>query len=159
MTNLQTSPFKCAKRTSKSVLQNHQHAKANSNSLFTIPAYSATIKQLCTICKALATLHRPTTKRLTPSSTHWQALKPRNLHHALDLCVNYANAHHNLSTAAIARLMGVKKHQLHHWLRHADMPMHQLKNFEQACGHPYVSRWLIESTDQTVTNPTAGTQP
>lgn len=104
-------------------------------------------------------LHRPTTKRLTPSSTHWTALKPRNLHHALDLCVNYANAHHNLSTAAIARLMGVKKHQLHHWLRHADMPMHQLINFEQACGYHYVSRWLIENSGQTVADPTAGGQP
>jgi len=82
---------------------------------------------------------------------NWKREQPRDIRHAMDLCLEYAKEKHNLSADNVADLMSeVNKWTLYKWIEAGSMPVRKVKAFEHACGIDYLSRWLAMSGNKLV---------
>jgi hypothetical protein len=82
---------------------------------------------------------------------NWKRVQPRDLRHAMDLCLEFAKERHNRSADHIADLMGeVNKWTLYKWIEAGSMPVRLVKAFEHACGIDFLSRWLAMSGNKLV---------
>lgn len=77
---------------------------------------------------------------------NWKLVRPNNLPHAMDLCLQHAREHHNRSVDNVADLMGLpNKWRLYKWVEEANLPSNLLRGFEHACGCDFVTRYLAHS--------------
>lgn len=82
---------------------------------------------------------------------NWAAIRPRNLTHAMELCMEHALAKYNRSTEGVCALAGVNSiNTFYKYLATGGLPARLIKPFENACGIDYVSRWLVESSGKMV---------
>jgi hypothetical protein len=82
---------------------------------------------------------------------NWKRAQPRDLRHAMDLCLDYARERYNRSVDNIADLMGeVNRYTLYKWIEAGSMPVRKVKAFEHACGIDFLSRWLAMSGNKLV---------
>jgi hypothetical protein len=82
---------------------------------------------------------------------NWKRIQPRDLRHAMDLCLEYARERYNRSVDNIADLMGeVNRYTLYKWIEAGSMPVRKVKAFKHACGIDFLSRWLAMSGNKLV---------
>jgi hypothetical protein len=72
---------------------------------------------------------------------NWKRAQPRDLRHAMDLCLEYARERFNRSVDNVADLK---------WIEAGSMPVRKVKAFEHACGIDFLSRWLAMSGNKLV---------
>jgi hypothetical protein len=78
-------------------------------------------------------------------------MQPRDLRHAMELCIDYARERHNRSVDHVAELMSeVNKWTLYKWLEGGNMPARKIPAFEHACGIDFVSRWFASRGNRVV---------
>ncbi len=76
----------------------------------------------------------------------WKKMHPRNIQHAMELCLLHAREKKNLSVERVADRMGIASHwTLYKWMESGKMPAVSIRSFEHACGIDFVTRYIAAS--------------
>lgn len=77
----------------------------------------------------------------------WSKINPKNMCHAIELCVKYAQDKRNLSVERIADLMGLECHRtLYKWIAEGRIPAIKILAFEHACGIHFITQYQAHSS-------------
>lgn len=64
----------------------------------------------------------------------------------MELCLKYAQEHHNRGVERVAELMGMPSHwTLYKWIEEGGIPARMIRPFEYACGATYLTNYVAAS--------------
>ena len=87
----------------------------------------------------------------------WKSVRPTDLRHAMELCLEHARQKHNRSIDRVADLMGVaSKWTLYKWMESGKLPAIYIRPFEHACGINFVTQWVAHSDHKLLIDIPAG---
>ncbi len=81
---------------------------------------------------------------------NWKRARPRDLHHAFELSIEYARVVNRRKVPELAELMGETSSTLYKWTSNCRMPAVLIPVFENACGCDFVSRYLASTRHRLV---------
>lgn len=80
------------------------------------------------------------------SRRDWKRVRPRDLRHAMELCLEHARDVRRMTVDRVADHMGLaSKWTLYKWLESGRLPAVLIRPFEAACGATYVTQYVATS--------------
>ncbi len=86
----------------------------------------------------------------------WKPVQPRDMQHAIRLCLDYALHKHNRSVARVAELIGTTEWSIYKWMSEGSMPSVRIRPFEFACDATFVTQYIATSAQKLIIDIPAG---
>ncbi len=86
----------------------------------------------------------------------WKPVQPRDMQHAIRLCLDYAQHKHNRSVARVAELIGTTEWSIYKWMSEGSMPSQRIRPFEFACDATFVTQYIATSAQKLIIDIPAG---
>lgn len=89
----------------------------------------------------------------------WKNRPVNSIPNAMELCLEYAKARHNLSVDRVADRMGLaNKWVIYKWIESGRIPAVLIRPFEHACGINFITRYLAHSDHKLLIDIPVGRQ-